>query len=140
MLEQTPLPANPYDLASQPHLHRDFASCARVGGATSWESFFDELHRSMSQDLIFNTSPQIAGKTLGYALIYAPTIVGRDRLAHELITFDNDPEVFAGLANLYIFGLIRICSFHSSTSYTTGQFGDQLTPPRPCRPVSALER
>ncbi|KAI1797746.1 hypothetical protein LXA43DRAFT_263514 [Ganoderma leucocontextum] len=93
MLEPTPLPTNSYDPVTQPDWYRAFISCACFEGATGcqWQGFFDELVRPMSGYIMFDTSPQVAGRTLGYALIYVPTIVGRDRLAHDLITCDDDP-------------------------------------------------
>ncbi|TBU29134.1 hypothetical protein BD311DRAFT_777716 [Dichomitus squalens] len=57
---------------------------------------------------MFCTIPRVAGRVLGYALIYAPSDVGRDCVAREVQDRHNDPEVLVGLAHLYIYGLIRI--------------------------------
>ncbi|KAJ6601114.1 hypothetical protein DFH09DRAFT_1243050 [Mycena vulgaris] len=55
------------------------------------------------------TPAEVAARTLGYALIYAPTVAGRRCVAREINSCDGDPETLAGLAHLYIFGLIRVC-------------------------------
>ncbi|KAJ6511378.1 hypothetical protein C8R47DRAFT_732402 [Mycena vitilis] len=57
---------------------------------------------------MLKTSPQIAGRTLGYSLLLSPTDRGRHCVAREINTCNQDLETLAGLAHLYIYGLIRI--------------------------------
>ncbi|KAJ7343252.1 hypothetical protein DFH08DRAFT_915163 [Mycena albidolilacea] len=57
---------------------------------------------------MFHNPPEVAGRTLGYALCFAPSDSGRDCVAREVNACDGDIESLAGLAHLYIFGLIRV--------------------------------
>ena len=59
---------------------------------------------------MLHTSPQVAGRTLRYALNFAHSDAGRACVAREVQTCEDDPEILAGLAHLYIYGLIRICA------------------------------
>ncbi|KAJ7067791.1 hypothetical protein C8F01DRAFT_978298 [Mycena amicta] len=54
-------------------------------------------------------SAQVAGRTLGYALIYAPTRDGRNAVARDINAAKGIEEILAGLAFLYIKSLIRLC-------------------------------
>ncbi|KAJ7491930.1 hypothetical protein FB451DRAFT_1348694 [Mycena latifolia] len=57
---------------------------------------------------MFGNSPEIAGRTLGYALLFAPSDTGRDCVAREVNACNGNIERLVGLAHLYIYGLIRI--------------------------------
>ncbi|KAJ7470296.1 hypothetical protein FB451DRAFT_1559626 [Mycena latifolia] len=57
---------------------------------------------------MLKTPAEVAARTLGYALIYPPTVDGRRCVAREINACHGDPETLAGLAHLYIFGLIRV--------------------------------
>ncbi|KAJ6546977.1 hypothetical protein B0H19DRAFT_1211699 [Mycena capillaripes] len=60
---------------------------------------------------MLSTPAEVAARTLGYALIYSPTAEGRRCVARAINSCQQNIETLAGLAHLYIFGLIRI--FHN---------------------------
>ncbi|KAJ7196767.1 hypothetical protein GGX14DRAFT_375800 [Mycena pura] len=68
---------------------------------------------------MFKHPPEVAGRTLGYALIFAPSDAGRDCVAREVNACNGDIERLAALAHLYIFGLVRVCEccFHANCRY-----------------------
>ena len=109
----TPLPDNPYQPHTQQDWHDAFMTCKQLEAAdNNWELLFRALDKALPvpDDIMFRTSPRVAGRTLGYALIYAPSDVSRDCVAREIRACDGDAEILAGLAHLYIFGLIRLCA------------------------------
>ena len=108
-LQQTPLPNNPYDLANQQDWYRAFDACKWLEAADNWGKFLPDLAKTHSEVIMLQTNPQVAGRTLGYALILAPSDVGRDAVARAVNDCNGNAEILAGLAHLYIYGLIRIC-------------------------------
>ena len=54
--------------------------------------------------------PSVAGRVLGYGLLYAPNDTGRDSLVRDILSCGEDTELFAGLADLYVYGLIHACA------------------------------
>ena len=106
----TPLPDDAYQLNTQQDWRDAFATCKRLEAADNWGVFFPEPDEALSEDIMFRTSPRVAGRTLGYALIYAPSDVSRDCVAREICACDGDAEILAGLAHLYIFSLIHLCA------------------------------
>ena len=57
-----------------------------------------------------NLPPGCAARVLGFALLYPPSEAGRDNLATEILGCNNDCELLTGLASLYVFGLIGLCT------------------------------
>lgn len=110
-LRLTPLPANHFNVATNQDWHRAFNSCRRLEAADRWATFSHDL-----EEIMLHTNPQVAARTLGYALVFAPSDVGRDCVAREVNACHDDPEILAGLAHLYMYGLIRICQCMSSVS------------------------
>jgi len=53
-------------------------------------------------------SPRVAARVLGHGLILAPSEEGRSALTRDINECDSDPELLAGLAHLYVYGLIRV--------------------------------
>ncbi|KAJ7130201.1 hypothetical protein C8R44DRAFT_978355 [Mycena epipterygia] len=81
-LQPTPLPPNPFSVDSH---------------ASAYNVFRNDAPQTM-----FDMGPVLAGRVLGYALIYAPNSGGRDALARDINCCDNNDEFLAGLAFLYI--------------------------------------
>ncbi|TBU29127.1 hypothetical protein BD311DRAFT_757020 [Dichomitus squalens] len=81
-----------------------FARQMRIEAADIWERFLHHLEKAQLEETVFRTSPRVAARVLGYALIHAPSDVGRDCVAREVHDCHNDPEVLAGLAHFYIYG------------------------------------
>jgi len=78
----------------------------------SWGAFVEDLdarigHPSL-EAFMFKHPPEVAGRTLGYALVFAPSDAGRDCVAREVNACNGDIERLAALAHLYIFGLVRV--------------------------------
>ena len=99
-----PLPNNPYSDDSM--LQKAYERCLYVQGLTDWGVLVGP-----TETVMLKTSPQVAGRTLGYALIKAPTEEARTCVAREVVSCGRDLEAIAGLAHLYIYGFIRICEY-----------------------------
>ena len=54
-------------------------------------------------------TPACAGRVLGFALLYSPSDRGREALTAEILRCGDDHGLLAGLAHLYVYGLIRVC-------------------------------
>ncbi|KAJ6486672.1 hypothetical protein C8R45DRAFT_995488 [Mycena sanguinolenta] len=89
------------------------------------------------ETFIYNHPPKVAARTLGYALIHAPSPAGRDCISQEIVGCNDEPEYLAGLAHLYIYGLIRI--FRNPKGPTPLLTADQSPDPR-FGTVSTLNR
>ena len=113
-LVPTPLPPNPYSPLTHPKFHTAFNACIPLERASTWADLGLSPHLLEPVHVMLQTSPQVAGRTLGYALLHAPNDTARDRVAREIIRCEGDAELLAGLAHVCIFGLIRICASTSS--------------------------
>ena len=118
-LVPAPLPPNPYSpLTHPPQWHTAFNACIPLEHASTWADLSLSPHllepSTESVHIMLQTSPQVAGRTLGYALLHAPNDAARDRVAREIASCEGDAELLAGLAHVCIFGLIRICASTSS--------------------------
>ena len=65
-------------------------------------------------------SPRVAARVLGHGLILAPSEEGRSALTRDINECDSDPELLAGLAHLYVYGLIRVCVLVGYIIYPRG--------------------
>ena len=99
-----PLPPNPYSDNSV--LQGAYDCCLYVQGLSDWGVL------GLSDAAMLQTAPQVAGRTLGYALIAAPTDKARHCVAREVFRCGRDLEALAGLAHLYIYGFICVCEFN----------------------------
>lgn len=120
-VKTAPLPDNPFDPYTQKDCRQAFDSCKRLEQSNSWGFLKDLSPQPNERGLVMlATSPTVAARTLGYALIYAPSVKGRDELATEVISCQDNQEWLAGLAHLYIFGLLRICTSTRSPQRSLG--------------------
>jgi hypothetical protein len=94
------LPPNPFTLGTAPY--GAYEHCVRL-----------EQELGCIADFI----PTMAARVLGHALRLAPSDVGCDALAQEIIDCQGDPELLAGLAHLYVYGMIRVCESQYSQQY-----------------------
>ena len=97
LLSATALPPNPYSPLTHPSWHAAYACCIR-------------LEEVSPQVDMLQTGGQVAGRTLGFALIHAPNEVARDCVAREINGCEDNVELLVGLAHVYIFEFIRICT------------------------------
>ncbi|KAH9888962.1 hypothetical protein C8Q73DRAFT_708889 [Cubamyces lactineus] len=104
----TALPSNPYSSPPNSEWHNAYEACLSMEAATAWNVLVPNIDSEDLQELMFDTPPQVAGRTLGYALIHATTKKGRDVLAREIVSCVKDYRVLSGLAHLCIFGMIRM--------------------------------
>ncbi|KAJ7656301.1 hypothetical protein DFH06DRAFT_469170 [Mycena polygramma] len=88
-----------------------FESCLWLEELSSWETFTGTDSNLQHKTLMLQTPPQVAARTLGYALLFAPTELECLCVAREINACDRDAETLAGLARLYIYGVIRM--FHN---------------------------
>ena len=123
LLSATALPPNPYSPLTHPNWHAAYACCVPLEQARILaDTMFLLVPAAPPQADMVQTSGQVAGRTLGYALIHAPNEVARDCVAREINGCEDDEELLAGLAHVFIFGFIRICtSTHSA--YSRGRDG-----------------
>ncbi|KAJ7104026.1 hypothetical protein B0H15DRAFT_935570 [Mycena belliarum] len=123
-----PLPSNPF--AKHTPEWDAYNSCLHLEALTSWS--VDDLNARIAdpslEGLMLAIPPQVAGRTLGYALFYAPSDTGRACVAEEIVACTGDLDTLASLAHLYIFGLIRI--FRNPKGATPTLSADQT--PDPC--------
>lgn len=71
----------------------------------------DQWGLSDTEEVMLGMPPRISARVLGFGLIHAPSDSGKQHLADEINDSSDDLERFAGLAYLYVFGLIRICGW-----------------------------
>ncbi|KAJ7254700.1 hypothetical protein B0H12DRAFT_1233352 [Mycena haematopus] len=106
-LKPTPLPPNPFPATTE-HASA-YGSCLTLESRDNWGVLIDDLQPGSSHSVMFDTmSPVVAARVLGYTLIHAPTEKGRDSIARDIESCHDDLEHLAGLAFLYIHGLVRI--------------------------------
>ena len=79
-----PLPPNPYSDNSV--LPGAYDCCLYVQGLSDWGVL------GLSDAAMLQTAPQVAGRTLGYALIAAPTDKARHCVAREVFRFWPRPR------------------------------------------------
>ncbi|PIL26862.1 hypothetical protein GSI_11042 [Ganoderma sinense ZZ0214-1] len=116
LLPPTPLPPNPYSPTTHPAWHAAFNACLPLAEcAGTWADLSpglaaaaDTSGAAVDTMLALQTSPEVAGRTLGHALLRAPHDVARDCVAREITGCEGDAELLAGLAHVFIFGLARI--------------------------------
>ena len=56
-------------------------------------------------------SPPVTARVLGHALLLAPSEQGRAALTRDVLGCEGDPELLAGVAHLYVYGLMCVCAF-----------------------------
>jgi hypothetical protein len=105
----TPLPPCPASFPAGSNLQRAFQVCKSLELKEQWLLFQDNLAHSRSESILLDLSPTCAGRVLGSALLYSPSVGGQDNLAAEILGCNDDHERLAGLAHLYVYGLIRVC-------------------------------
>ncbi|KAK0466960.1 uncharacterized protein EV420DRAFT_1635996 [Desarmillaria tabescens] len=93
----SPLPPNPFDPLSHTYEHTAYESCLTLEALRSWDV-------SSEPAAMFRFSPQVAARVLGYALIHHPG----SPIAREISGCDGNAEFMAGLAYLYVMGMIRV--------------------------------
>ncbi|KAJ7067814.1 hypothetical protein C8F01DRAFT_577054 [Mycena amicta] len=103
-LTVTPLPTHP-DF-QDPHIAHAYARCLDLQPQETWRTLAVDLQAPA--EYMAKLSPPVVARTLGYALIYAPTTKGRRCVAREINAANADEEILAGLAYLYIYALIRV--------------------------------
>ncbi|KAM5541892.1 hypothetical protein V8D89_004621 [Ganoderma adspersum] len=109
LLAATALPPNPYSPLTHPNWHAAYACCIPLEQAGMFVDVWFPLVPAASPEVdMLQTSVQVAGRTLGYALIHAPNDVARDCVAREINGCEDNVELLVGLAHVYIFGFIRI--------------------------------
>lgn len=98
---------NPYPIGD---IHTAYEHCRRLECLEYWNTFSDDLRNSLSMDVTQRMAPRVAARVLGHGLRFAPNDVGREALVRDILACDEDLELLAGLAHLYVYGLIRVCT------------------------------
>lgn len=113
-----PLPVNTFPHSSPTQVAYD--ACLILEQRGAWNTLNRDLQKAASEFIMFDMSPLVASCVLGHALVLAPSEDGREALAREINSCYSDPELLAGLAHLYVFGLMRVCAFFSSVNLFSG--------------------
>ncbi|KAK0472331.1 hypothetical protein IW261DRAFT_1405221 [Armillaria novae-zelandiae] len=104
-----PLPASPCDFTAGTPEYAAYQSCLTLEAlGSNWGMLVGGLAREVSEAAMFRFSPQVAARVLGYALIHSPSIEGKATLVQEILGCSRDGEFLAGLAYLYVMGMIRV--------------------------------
>ena len=109
----TPLPPCPENFPEESDLRRAFEVCKALESENRWVSPESNLAHARSEDILLCLTPTCAARVLGFALLHSPSDNGRDNLAAEILKCnesENDNELLGGLAHLYVYGLIRVCT------------------------------
>ncbi len=101
-----PLPANAPENFT-PQQHTAYAVAQAVETLSQWSPVTVST-RSMS--------PQVAGRLLGYMLLEAPTVEGRDNVTFEIASCNGDETRLKQLGHLYAKVYIQTCESFSSNS------------------------
>ena len=99
---------NPYPIGD---IHTAYEHCRRLECLAYWDTFSDDLRDSLSMDVMQGMAPRVAARVLGHGLLLAPSDAGRNALVRDILACDEDLELLAGLAHLYVYGLIRVCTW-----------------------------
>jgi hypothetical protein len=116
-----PLPANKYPDGTETGTAYD--TCRWLEQSQGWNMFTQDLTKSYSETIMKDMMPCVAGRILGYSLLFAPNEDGRAALVQDINACEHDPELLGGLAHLYVFGLMRVCTF-SRILYLVCGFSD----------------
>lgn len=101
-----PLPENHYP--DDTEIRRAYDQCLALEQRDAWSVVDDGLQ---NEAITTNLSPRV----LGQALLLAPSEEGRDALTRDIIGCNGDFGLLAGLAHLFVYGLIRLCELLRDT-------------------------
>ena len=123
-----PLPSCPENFPVGGDLWKAFEVCKTLESKEQWLLFQvygaleseaklvlsdSDLSHTRSESILFELTPACAARVLGFSLLYSPSYHGRNNLAAEILKCndsENDHELLGGLAHLYVYGLIRVCT------------------------------
>ncbi|RPD53564.1 hypothetical protein L226DRAFT_613841 [Lentinus tigrinus ALCF2SS1-7] len=98
------LPENPY--LAQDEIHTAYAHCLGLESLPGWN--FSGGLQDASFNVLQDMAPTVSARVLGHGLRLAPDDAARNVLARDILACQEDQELLAGLAHLYVFGLIRV--------------------------------
>ncbi|KAI0083345.1 hypothetical protein BDY19DRAFT_1060986 [Irpex rosettiformis] len=101
----TTLPPNDYN---DYETRTAYDHCLWLEQFHSWSVFVEELRQTVSEEIMKDMPPVTVARVLGYAIHLAPNDNGRDALVRDILACEKDPELLAGVAHLYVYGLCRI--------------------------------
>lgn len=108
-----PLPDLPQPLIPPgTDLHDAYQSCKWLEQKTTWGIIANDLDLIGSESSDSRMSPTNAARVLGHALLLAPSQSGREALARDIVACNGEEEWLATVADLYVHGLIRVCTSH----------------------------
>ena len=116
----TPLPLSANIFPPSSPTRAAYDVCLILEQREAWNIPDRDLHQEAPNFVMFDMSPLVASRVLGHALVLTPSEDGREALAREINDCYSDPELLAGLAYLYVFGLMRVCAFFSSVRLFSG--------------------
>ena len=127
-----PLSPNPYH-GGDPALFTAYEQCLRLERrGTEWNIYAadSDLQQPLSEAMTNDMTPRVVARVLGFGMLLAPKDQGRIALAREIIACNEDLELLAGLAHLYVYGLIRVCKCAACLCSCTALNYAKFTTPR----------
>lgn len=103
------LPSCPFPQDSD--FSKAFGACKELEAKRLWSAPRGHPKHPSPEGTLSTFTPTCAGRVLGYGLLCSPCDEGRGALIREIIGCDGDEESLAGLAHLYVYGLIGTCTF-----------------------------
>ncbi|KAF9472839.1 hypothetical protein BDN70DRAFT_844095 [Pholiota conissans] len=108
-----PLPLNPFEVDTLTYSAYD--ECFLLEQKTEWNEFADDLGSDFFDSMMSEMTPVIVARVLGHALRLSPSPNDRGVLVREIMDCKAhptdvhvSPELFAGLAHLYIYGMMGV--------------------------------
>ena len=86
-------------------MRRAFQVCKDLESKEQWVLF-----KANSGGILLDLTPACAARVLGFALLYFPSDNEQNTLTAEILKCNDDHELLSGLAYLYVYGLIRVCT------------------------------
>lgn len=138
-----PLPVCPSHFSLEPGLESAFRICKTLESrGRRWIRLGPGVEQPGSELCFQQLIPEMAGRVLGYGLLYPPSDAGRDALATDILGCGDNHAKLAALAHLYVYALIRVCEFSllfylatilmtSTSLQSKGRSGPRFNRPKP---------
>lgn len=106
--KQDPMSLPGFPSSAGTSVHTAFEVCKALEKKDHWSKFEAELKHPKSHNILHNLTPVVAGRVLGYGLLYLPSDGGKNFLAMDILAC-KDNEDLAVLAHLFVCALLGIC-------------------------------
>ena len=104
-----PLPPCPGSFPAGSDAWKAFRARKTLESTERWLVSHVDLAHPRPEEILPGFTEACAGRMLGFALLYSPSDGGQEALTGEILRCGDDHGLLAGLAHLYVYGLIRVC-------------------------------